>query len=331
MGMNWRNSEISLAGQNKIWVDFKNKIGLLVVVAVLFGFLSFISPYFLTFDNIINVILQISINCIAAYGATFVIILGGIDLSVGGIMLMVGIIMTNLVKLYDISLVGSIIINLFIALGFGLLTGLFSTKLRIPVFIVTLGMANVTKGIGLVYSDGKPIYIDDELFNTIGNGTLGPIPLPIIYMLIIFVILFLVLNYTKFGRHVYATGGNEEAARFSGINVNKVKIISYTMAAGLSGLGGIILSARLTSGQPTVGNGAELDAIAAVIMGGASLNGGVGTLTGTMIGALIMGIINNGLNLLGINPYWQYIAKGIVILIAVYASATRSKRLELGR
>jgi ribose transport system permease protein len=329
MNNNLSNGKTIKPEQGRILLAFKEKIGILLVLLALIVFLTIATEYFLTFDNIINVLLQISINAIAAFGATFVIILGGIDLSVGGVMLMVGITTTGFMLFSGLNLVVAIILAMLISVAFGLGTGLFITKLKIPAFIVTLGMANVTKGIGLVYSDGKPIYVNNEAFNEIGNHQLGgAVPLPIIYMLIIFVVLFIILNYTKFGRHMYAAGGNEEAARFSGINVNKLKLVAYTLAFALSGLCGLIVSARLYSGQPTIGNGAELDAIAAVIMGGASLSGGVGTITGTLIGALIMGIITNGLNLMGVNSYWQYIAKGAVILIAVYFSAMRTRKQE---
>jgi ribose transport system permease protein len=318
-----------VADPNPLLVAFKEKLGIFGALVVICVFLSFASPYFLTFDNIINVFLQISINAIAAYGMTFIIILGGIDLSTGGVMLMVGILTTGFMANNNMPMGAAIALALALAAGVGFCSGFFSTKARIPSFIVTLGMANVTRGIGLVYSDGKPIYVNEEAFNQIGNGQLGGVlPYPIIYMIIVFAVLFIILNYTRAGRHIYAAGGNEEAARFSGIKTHKLKIAAFTLGGFLAGFGGLIISSRVYSGQPTIGNGAELDAIAAVVLGGASLSGGVGTLTGTLIGALVLGVITNGLNLLGVNSYWQYIAKGIVILVAVYAASARSKKME---
>ncbi len=317
--------------QGKYWrliEPIKENSGTLVGLLLLCVILSFSTEYFLTSSNIINVLLQISINAVVALGMTYVILLRGIDLSVGAIMAMVGIITTGLISRQGLPLPLALLIGLALGTGAGFINGLITTKAKIPAFIVTLGMAYVTRGIGLVYSDGKPIYLQNETFNKIGNEQIWIIPLPIIYMVIVFAILFIVLNYTKFGRRVYAAGGNPEAAKFSGINVDRVQIIAYCVTGFLAAVGGIMVAARLYSGQPTIGVNAELDAIAAVILGGTMLSGGVGTLGGTLIGALIIGVVNNGLNLLGVSPYWQYIAKGVVILLAVYADAFKKRKRQ---
>lgn len=306
----------------------KEKSGTFIGLFAICLILTITTSSFLTTSNILNVFLQISINAVVACGMTFVILLRGIDLSVGAIMAMVGIITTGLIANEGLPLSVALFIGLALGTLIGFLNGVISTKAKIPAFIVTLSMAYVARGIGLVYSDGKPIYLQEETFNKIGNAQLGFIPLPIIYMVVIFVILYIVLNYTKYGRQVYAVGGNPEAAKFSGIKVDRVQIIAYSLTGLLAAVAGIMVSARLYSGQPTIGVNAELDAIAAVILGGTMLSGGAGTLGGTIIGALLIGVINNGLNLLHVSPYWQYIAKGAIILLAVYADALKRKRQQ---
>jgi ribose transport system permease protein len=312
-----------------IWKFLKNNLGILLGLLVICIFLTITTSTFLTIDNIIIVLRQVSINAMVAFGMTYIIILGGIDLSVGGLIALSGITTTVMLARFNLPLSVSIIIGLISGIVIGLLNGLIIVKGKMPPFIVTLAIAYIARGLAYILSDGKPISVQEPLFNRIGNGYLGPIPYPIIYMFVVFIILTFILYRTKFGRHIYAIGGNTEAAKFSGIDVNKVQIISYTIIGFLSALGGIILSARLYSGQPTIGVNAELDVIAAVILGGTSFSGGIGTLGGTLIGAVVIGVINNGLNLLGVSSFWQLVAKGGVILIAVYMDMLRKNKQQV--
>ncbi len=311
-----------------LWQFLKNNLGILAGLLVMCIGLSISTSTFLTSDNLILVLRQVSINAMVAFGMTYIIILGGIDLSVGGVMAMSGIITTLMLARFNLPLPISIIIGLLSGMVVGLTNGIIIVKGKMPPFIVTLSIAYIARGLAYIFSNGKPISVQEPLFNVIGNGYIGPIPYPIIYMIVALLILAFILYRTKFGRHLYAIGGNTEAAKFSGINVNKVQIISYTIIGFLAALGGIVLSARLYSGQPTIGVNGELDAIAAVILGGTSFSGGIGTLGGTLIGAVVIGIINNGLNLLGVNSFWQLVAKGVVILIAVYIDMLKKNRKQ---
>ena len=208
----------------------------------------------------------------------------------------------------------------------GMFNGLIISKTEIPPFIVTLASMNITKGIALVYTNGAPIRCMTDAFKFPGAGYVGPIPVPVILMLVVFVIVVLIVNRTHLGRHIYAVGGNAQAAKFSGINVEKVKFLVYTYTGIMAGIAGMVVASRLYSGQPTAGDGAEMDAIAAVVVGGTSMSGGSGRLGGTLIGVLIIGVLNNGLNLLGVDSNWQYIVKGLVILLAVYVDFLRNKK-----
>jgi ribose transport system permease protein len=260
---------------------------------------------------------------------TYVILMGGIDLTVGGIISITGIVTSFLLARVGLPMAISILIGVLLSIIIGIINGLIITLAKMPPFIVTLGMSFICKGFTYIISGGRPISItNNEYFNMIGNGYFFFIPLPIIYMLVFFVVLSYVLNQTRLGRHIYAIGGNIEAAKYSGINVLYPQIIAYALIGLLSGLCGIIIVARLYSGQPTIGTAAEMDAIAAVILGGASLSGGSGTIGGSFLGAIIMGTINNGLNLLGVNSYWQNVAKGVVIILAVFIDVMKRTRTE---
>lgn len=291
-------------------------IGLLIFSAII----AFINPIFISSSNLLNVLRQTSINAIIAAGMTFVILTGGIDLSVGSILAF-----SSAVGAYMLSSGYSMVVSVAAALLIGAVSGLVNaiiiTKGRVQPFIATLATMTLLRGATLVFTDGRPISIVGSEFLTrfryIGAGSIGPIPVPVIIMIIVFVICWHILNNTRFGRHLYALGGNEEAALLSGLSTTKIKSSAYIINGVLSALAGIILTARLISAQPTAGSGYELDAIAAVVLGGTSLSGGQGTVIGTIIGALIIGILNNALNLLDVSAYYQMIAKAIVILIAV--------------
>lgn len=304
----------------------KENMGILIGFGLMCVALSILSPAFLTQANILNVLRQVSTNANLAFGMTFAIIICGIDLSVGSILAVSGTVTAGLIALQNVPVIIAVIIGLLLGTSLGFFNGVVIAKTGIPPFIVTLAMFNIARGAAYVYTGGMPIRTMNPQFTNIGTGYLGPIPLPIIYTLVFFVIVSLVLNKTKFGRHVYAVGGNREAAKFSGININMVEIGVYTLIGFLSAFSGIVLCARMFSGQPTVGVGFELDAIAAVVLGGTSMLGGIGKMGGTFIGVLIIGVLNNGLNLLNINSFWQLIAKGAVILLAVYMDMLKKKK-----
>lgn len=297
-------------------------LGGLIILGIFF---SIASPHFLKVDNLITVALQTAIIAIIAIGQTYVIITGGIDLSVGSIVAISGIVTSDaLVK--GIPLPLAILLGLLVGVVCGLLNGVIISKLDIPPFITTLGMMGIARGVALVITEGIPISGLPSAFGVLGGGKLfNLIPYPIIIMIIIGIIMAFVLSKTTLGRYTYAIGSNKEAAHLSGINVKRTTIWVYVICGLMSGIAGILLSSRLISAQPTAGTGYELDAIAAVVIGGASLMGGVGTITGTLIGAFIMGVLRNGLNLLNVSPFWQQIAIGIVIIGAVYLDKIRRR------
>ncbi|GAB6189363.1 ribose ABC transporter permease [Marinitoga arctica] len=281
-------------------------------ISILFAILS---DRFLTISNIINVFRQVSIQAIMAFGMTMVIISGGIDLSVGSIFALSAVIMASVLKTGSVFL--GIIVALVIGALMGFVNGFIIAKGRIQPFIVTLATMAIGRSLTLVYTQGMPITGLPSSFRIIGRGNLFGLPYPIIIMLSIFILIWFISKNTKLGLYTYAIGGNETAAKLSGVKVIKYKIIIYIISGVLSAVSAMLLTARLNSAQPTFGSGYELDAIAAVVLGGASLAGGKGSVVGTIFGALIMGIINNGLNLLNVSPFYQQAVKGAVILIAV--------------
>ena len=304
----------------------KENTGILIGFGLMCITLSILSPVFLTQANILNVLRQVSTNANLAFGMTFAIIICGIDLSVGSILAVSGTLTAGLIALQNVPVPIAVIIGLLLGTLLGFFNGFVIAKTGIPPFIVTLAMYNIARGAAYVYTGGMPIRTMNPQFTSIGTGYLGPIPLPVLYTLVFFIFVSLLLNKTRFGRHVYAVGGNREAAKFSGINIKKVEIGVYTLIGFLSAFSGIVLCARMYSGQPTVGVGFELDAIAAVVLGGTSMLGGIGKMGGTFIGVLVIGVLNNGLNLLNINSFWQLIAKGAVILLAVYMDMLKKKK-----
>lgn len=302
----------------KLALNRFSQIGPLIGLIVITILLTFLSDSFFTVNNLLNLLRQISINALIAFGMTFVVLTAGIDLSVGSL-LALGSALTAGLLASGIDPLLAIFLGLLIGLALGAVNGLIITKGKVAPFIATLATMTVFRGATLVYTDGKPItgLSDSTVFEMIGRGYLFGIPFPIIIMLIVFLILMFVLKSTVFGRQVYAVGGNEEAAILSGIKTDRVKIWVYSLTGMLSVLAGIILTSRLNSAQPTAGNMYELDAIAAVVIGGTSLMGGRGRIVGTLIGALIIGVIGNGLNLLNVSSFYQQIVKGGVILLAV--------------
>jgi ribose/xylose/arabinose/galactoside ABC-type transport system permease subunit len=301
-------------------------LSMLVILVIMWVVLAFLSPYFFTVENLFEITLQTAVIAIIAAGETFVIISGGIDLSVGSVFaaaaVVGGIVFTN---------TGNLLLALLatVATGavFGLVNGLLITKVRVPPFIATLGMMGIARGLALIMSRGIPIYGLDENYKFIGQGKFfDVIPVPTVIVAIVFAIAFVVLNYSRFGRFVYAIGSNTEAARLSGINVALVLSGVYTISGMLSGLASTIEAARLATVQPAGGQGYELLAIGAVLIGGASPFGGEGSILATLIGALIVMTIRNGLNILGVNAFWQYVATGVIIIGAVAIDQYRRRR-----
>lgn len=292
----------------------------LTILILILIIAAFLSSDFLTVDNIMNVTRQVSITAIIAAGMSFVILTGGIDLSVGSIVALSGALSAS-VLIKSNSLFLAIIVALIIGVAFGLFNGLFITRGDIPPFIVTLGTMVMARGCVLVFTNGSPIAVKSSAYKFIGKGYILNVPFPVIILIIVFAISYLVLKYTKFGRSVFCIGGNREASRLSGINVKKTETLVYAITGFLSGVTGVILTSRLGSAQPTAGNGYEMDAIAAVILGGTSLAGGQGAVLPTVLGALILGVLDNILTLLNVNPFAADIVKGVVILLAVLADS----------
>lgn len=320
-----------LIARNPVAVMLRRNAGIIVVFLLLSVILSFASPYFLTRDNIISVLRQISNNIYLALGMTLVIILGGIDLSVGSIVAMCNTLTVGLMVTNGVPMVPAILTGLALGTLAGLINGVIIANFRVPAFIVTLAMMNITKGAAYIYSGGRSTRIVDDAFNFIGTGYIGFLPLPVLYMIVLIVIFAVIMNKTKFGTHVYAIGGNREAARLSGVSLKKVEIIVFTLSGFLAAFAGLVLCSRMYSGQPNVGDGYEMDAIAACVLGGVSMSGGLGHVSGTIFGAIVLGIISNGLNLMGVSSFWQQVVKGIIILIAVLIDSQKSSGSLLKR
>lgn len=301
------------------------KLGPLLGFAVITIILSILSPNFLSLDNILNILRQVSINALIAFGMTFVILTGGIDLSVGSMLALAAALTAGLMA-SGMDPILAMLLGLLAGAIMGAINGFVITKGKVAPFIATLATMTIFRGLALVYTEGRPItgLSKDLSFELMGRGYFFGVPVPVIWMLISYAILYFILKKTTFGRRVYAIGGNEEASILSGIKVDRVKIWVYSITGLLSALAGIILTSRLNSAQPTAGTAYELDAIAAVVLGGTSLSGGRGWIFGTMVGALIIGVLNNGLNLLDVSSFYQQVVKGGVILLAVILDRKKS-------
>lgn len=280
---------------------------------------------FLNQGNILNVLYQVSINAILAFAMTQVIIINGIDLSVGSIISISGVFLCAMMVNFSVPLLPALLMTMMLGSMIGLSSGYLISKFDIPAFVITLGVMILVRGISFISVGGEPIFNDSSSFLFIGNGSLLGIPFPIFILLLVFGLFLYLLKYSRFGLHVYALGGNEESAKLSGVRVNRIKMAVFALSGFAASISGIILSSRLGSGQPISGEGYELDAITAVILGGASFNGGVGTISGTLAGAVIIGLISNGMNLLNIQPYLQWVIKGSLILAVVVFKQVMSK------
>lgn len=326
--MNQKNR--SIMSNNPIVSVLKGNAGILSVLIILCIIISCATDKFLSTTNIISVLRQISINTYIALGMTFIIILGHIDLSVGAIVAMSGTLTVGFIVNQGMPIAAAIIAGLLLGVITGVISGVIVSCFRVPAFIITMAMMNVANGVAYVYSGGQSTRISDEFFINIGTGYLfNIIPLPVVYMVILIGICSFLLSKTKFGTYVYAIGGNREAARLSGVPIKKVEIIVFTLSGILSAFAGLVLCSRMYSGQPSVGSGYELDAIASCVLGGTSMTGGKGKISGTVIGAMVIGVISNGLNLIGISSYWQLIVKGLIIACAVLLDGQKSKLSSL--
>ncbi|WP_299007522.1 ribose ABC transporter permease [uncultured Shewanella sp.] len=302
---------------SKSWlIEQKSLLTLILLIIIV----SLLNDNFFTINNILNILRQTSVNAIIAVGMTLVILTAGIDLSVGSVLALCGALTASMIGL-SLPIAVTLPLALLAGAMLGSVSGLIIAKGKVQAFIATLVTMTAIRGVTLVYTDGRPIstgYTDlADRFSWFGTGYAFSIPIPVWIMFIVFLLAYYLLNYTRLGRYIYAIGGNEAAAHLSGINVAKVKITVYAICGALSALAAIIITSRLSSAQPNAGMGYELDAIAAVVLGGTSLMGGKGTVIGTLIGALIIGFLNNALNLLDVSSYYQMIIKAGVILLAV--------------
>ena len=304
-------------------LEFKN-FGATIALIILVVVIGTISPQFRTVNNIFSLLRQSSVNGLIALGMTFVILTGGIDLSVGAVLALSTVFAASMISA-GVPVPVAVLISLIIGTVLGLISGFLVSKGRLQPFIATLVTMTIYRGITMIYTNGKPISNlgNSEFLRFIGRGEFLGIPVPVWILLVTFLIFFFLLKKTVLGRKIYAVGSNQKAAAIAGVNINKIKLFVYSVSGFMSALAGIILLSRLGSAQPVLGIGYELDAIAAVALGGTSLSGGRGKFYGTLIGVLIIAVLNNGLNILGVSSYYQDVAKGIVILIAVLSDKER--------
>lgn len=303
--------------------EMASLLSLVIIVFVL----AVTSPTFFSLSNIMNILVQVAVIAVIAAGSTVVILTGGIDLSVGAVMALSGVLSAGVIRG-----TGNQFLAVFSCIGIsvlcGFITGLMITGGKMPPFVATLSMMSITRGLSFIYTKGKPISGFPDSFRFFGAGTIGKIPVMILLTLAVYILMYFVLRKTPFGRIVYAIGSNEEATRLTGINTSKNKLLVYSLAGLLTGVAALMYVGRINSGHPSAGSGYEMDAIAAVVIGGTSLSGGKGSLIGTLIGALIMGVIRNGLNLLNVDPYWQNVVLGLVIAGAVMLDQKTNRSRE---
>ena len=306
---------------------FSQNWGILLGLAILCVIFSIFGNNFLTQKNILNLLRTCATNCFLAIGVQMAIILAGIDLTGGALAALSGVMTVAAFQWWGFPVQLAVLMGILIGVVIGLLNGVIVAYTGIHPFVVTLAMQSLCRGTAYLVANGSPVtaYGNDG-FAKIGQGSLGPVPLPVVYMIIFLILDYFFLNKTQTGRHIYAVGGNEVSARFSGINVKKIKILVWTISGALAGFCGVVLASRLASGQPSTGEGYETDAIAAAVLCGTSFFGGTGSVGGLLIGVLIIGLISNGLNLMHVNSYWQFVLKGIIIIAAVYVDMVKQKK-----
>lgn len=306
----------------KVVSELSDRFFILIILLILCVGVSIAAPAFLSEKNLINILRQISFTAVIAFGSTFVLTGGGIDLSPGSIVSLVSIVSAMCARSGQSALV-CLLVGLLLGALCGGLNGVLISLTGIPPFIVTMGMMSVAAGAALLVSDGRPVSGLSESFIWFGAGKVWVVPVPVLILLLAALACHVILNRSVFGRHLKAVGSSENAANMCGINVTRVKIVTYAIAGVAAGLAAVMLTARLYSGQPNAGEGMQMDAIAAAVIGGTSLKGGVGTILGTICGSLIIGVINNGMDLLNVNMYWQEIVKGVIIVVAVVIDAKK--------
>ncbi len=315
-------------GRDPVTKFIKNNYGTMLGLLVLCTILTVSTDSFLTGKNLLSVLRQICINSLIAFGMTFVLIIGGIDLTVGSVVGASGVAVVMLLEA-NVPLAIAILLSLLLGAVIGAVNGMIVAYIKMPPFIVTLSMQGIIRGLAYIITNGRSVACKDQVFTSMGNGYLLGIPIPIYIVAAVMIVISVILYRTKFGRRMYAVGGNITAAKFSGIRINGLTINVYIISALMAALAGIILASRMYSGQPTAGQGYESDAIAAAVLGGTSFAGGIGTIGGTLIGALVIGVLSNGLNLLHISSYVQMVIKGVVIILAVAFDLLKNKgRLE---
>jgi ribose transport system permease protein len=308
--------------------DLLKKLLPFLSFAFLFVLLSILSPYFLTIDNLSSVARQTAVINIIAIGMTLVIISGGIDLSIGSVLAFSGVCGTLLMA-KGLGIIPSTLLGTLSGIAWGLTNGVIITQFKVPAFIATLGSMGMARGLTLLITDGIPVTALPKNFGRLGDANLfGIIPVPVVVLVGVGLMMSYILHYTRLGRYAYAMGGSRQAAYLSGIALTAYTLVIYSILGALTGLAGMIEASRLVTGQPTAGEGYELRVIAAVVIGGGSLNGGAGTVLGTTVGAFIMSLLNNGCNLLGISPFVQQILIGAIIILAVAADEFRRRRME---
>ena len=323
--------QTTLESQKKLLAKLQPLIALFILCLII----GFLSDKFFTVSNFWNVLRQISVNICISVGMTLVVLMAGIDLSVGSVLALCGAVTAGLFKMgielpsqnlyIGFTLLGAALAGILTGALLGFFNGFVITRFKVPSFVATLAMLTVARGLTMLWTKGFPISGLGEQFAYLGTGWLVGVPVPVWISAVVVAVAILISDKTKLGRYIYAIGGNENASLLSGINITKVKITVYTIAGVLAAVGGLMVTSRLDSAQPNAGTGYELDSIAAVVIGGTSLSGGKGSIWGTVLGAIIIGVLNNGLVLLNVSPFWQQVVKGFVILLAVIIDKANSK------
>lgn len=313
--------ETSKKNNSELWQKLTAPLALVVMII----FFSISSPYFLRIDNIMTIALQTAITAITAYGMTYVIVSGCVDLSIGSTIALSGV-LTALMLQKGFPIAIAIIITLFVGIIVGSFNGFMVAKMKLPPFIATLGAQMAIRGMAMIVTDAKPVYVQNvPTFKMLAQYRLfNMIPLPVIYMIILAILASFLLRKTVIGRHIFAVGSNEEAARLSGIRILQVRMFAYAFSGLMAAAAGVILASRVTSGQPGIAVGYEANAVASAVIGGASMRGGHGTISGSILGAFILGVLMNGLNLLNVNQNWQTFATGLVVILAVWVDKMRT-------
>jgi len=305
--------------------EVMRQLTLVIVLAIEIILFTTLSENFMTSSNLINVLRQISVTAVSAVGMFMIILLGDIDLSVGSVYAFIGVMGASIFLATGNTII-TVVSVLAMGTIIGFISGFITAKGKIPAFVTTLAIMSICRGFAFIITDGTPIGVVDPKFTLFGSGYIfKTIPVPVVIMIIAFIIGFFLINYTRFGRYVYACGGNEQAARWSGIKTDRIKILVFAISGFLTSLSALILAGRLGGGLPNAGNGAELDVITTVILGGTSLSGGKGKLWGVITGVVVIGVLNNGLTMLNVSSYWQQVVKGVIIAIAVLLDKKASK------